>query len=121
MKLSSYIVEYTENSFHLLTNIFFGDDLLLTPEQHAEYRAIISALPERGNSELFNTLCQHFFIIPDYFDERVILELKRKSATFNLTSSDQKYVIAPTLDCNARCPYCYEKDLAHKKYMSADV
>lgn len=118
MKLSKYIVEAHNEMGHLLTNLYSGSDLFLNNEQYEEYRKIISDLSNNACSELYKCLRSQLFIIDDAYDECAVMKLKRNVAIFNMNPSNVKFVIAPTLACNARCAYCYEKDISAKKTMS---
>ncbi len=66
------------------------------------------------NNEKFRNLYEMGFFIDDKFDELAYLESLRKL----VISSNKKIadiMIAPTMDCNARCYYCFEKNSHHKK------
>ena len=121
MKLSRYILETSNDTGHLLTNLYSGADLFLNNEQYKEYMLIINNLPAPSDCELYQCLRKQMFILEDKFDEYAIMKLKRNVAVFNMNPSEIKFVIAPTLVCNARCPYCYEKDISTKRSMSEET
>lgn len=61
------------------------------------------------------------FVIDDKVDEEAYLELERKLAMYSSLKEDFGVVIAPTMDCNARCFYCYELDTRSKFYMNEET
>ena len=85
----------------LLYHTMTGEILLLTQE---EYAARLT------NPALREALIRHWYLIPIEYDERkhadqvrslaLLLERPRKSLNY--------FTIFTTLDCNARCYYCYE-------------
>ncbi len=67
--------------------------------------------------ELKQKLIEYDYLIPDSFDE---IEHQRKG--YNSVRQNNKnmtMILAPTLDCNFRCSYCFE-DL-QKAYMSKEI
>jgi uncharacterized protein len=76
----------------------------------------ISDLP----SELYELLKSNGMIVDDYDDENFTAQmqyLKRKRQFCNQALS---LVIAPTLGCNFKCPYCYESNLPNNT-MKEDI
>jgi uncharacterized protein len=72
------------------------------------------------STDTYNLLKSKDIIVGDYDDENFIsqmLYLKRKTQYGNTILG---LVIAPTLGCNFRCPYCYESGLPNNT-MKADV
>lgn len=71
------------------------------------------------NNEIIHQLCEMGFIIEDNFDELIYLENLRKLV---IESNDKiaDIMIAPTMDCNARCYYCFEKN-SHREKMSLET
>lgn len=55
----------------------------------------------------FQTLLQYGYIVPKELNELDILKLRSQSDKY--TSKSLSLTIAPTLNCNMACPYCYEK------------
>lgn len=69
-----------------------------------------------GNSDFINELLDMGIIVEDAVDENACLELDRKIALYSF-SEEVGFVIAPTMDCNARCFYCYENETSKVCYM----
>lgn len=118
MKKSSYnyIVKKANRTycFNAITRLFFripekGEDLLKT----------ILDSPDQCKNRLpdfYKKLIQGNFIIDDDINEIDIIREKNKEAC---NSKKYSLTILPTIDCNFRCWYCYEKHVSCA--MSEDV
>lgn len=74
-----------------------------------EYAAIQSAIGQSNrNSELSSFLYKYNFLVEDVVDEKELLKLKNHISVFDNT---YHLVINPTLECNFRCWYCYDKNI----------
>ncbi|MDR1169650.1 MAG: radical SAM protein [Prevotellaceae bacterium] len=107
----NFLYNSKSNSFFKLENDLYREISLLESGE----KAIDSLSPET-----YELLKSKDIIVGDYDDENFIsqmLFLKRKTQ-FNGTTLG--LVIAPTLGCNFRCPYCYESGLPSNR-MKADV
>ena len=58
-------------------------------------------------------------IIADDEAERLRIKFQTQRNRFDI--SHLSLTINPTLDCNFRCPYCFEADAHHKRYMTEAV
>lgn len=58
------------------------------------------------SSELFKNMCESGAILDDEVDEIELVKYYRYLGKYN--SNTLSLTIAPTLDCNFRCPYCFE-------------
>ncbi len=121
MKKSEYNLYHKDNKNNLIVyNTISGGILLLEPE----YGTILenlnhSFLPgEILDEDLFNNLKIGGMIVDNDVDELSAILLKNKIMRYSTISAH--YTIAPTLDCNFRCPYCYE-NIQDKSYMTSDV
>ena len=61
---------------------------------------------------IINQLMEGGFIIPKNFDEFNVIKSMHYRGRFG-TNKALTMTLIPTMNCNFRCPYCYEKD---KKY-----
>lgn len=57
----------------------------------------------------FEKLVENWFLVPKDFDDyKMCIETRELLRVFMPFSKEKKYVIMTTLDCNARCFYCYQ-------------
>lgn len=72
-----------------------------------------------SNLSAFNELKKTFYIVPDNFDEVSYVKLMTWEA--KLTKNGLGLTVAPTLDCNFRCFYCYQQNYKQPHYMSKEI
>lgn len=70
------------------------------------------------DKKLFDNLVHLGFVIPDDYDEKAIVELRRRKEQHDM--SLYHIVINPTLDCNLSCWYCYENKIK-KSHINQNV
>ena len=75
------------------------------------------SMPQEDSKELLCQLYEMGIIVNDKVDEIACLELERKISMYSFTSDEVGFVIAPTMDCNAYCFYCYENETRKSCYM----
>ena len=107
MKQSIYNHIRKEKDGYILYNSATGAIIFLTIEQ---YKFFYNGDFEEIDNE---KLIELGFIVDEGIDEIKIQEEKRKSGSDRAKYDRASYTIAPTLKCNARCWYCYEKDTPH--------
>lgn len=70
-------------------------------------------------------LVQHYFIVPENFNEdELILEYRKRKSLANIPNPlthVNGYTILTTTQCNARCFYCYQNITKHKSRMSKEI
>lgn len=69
------------------------------------------------DKKLVDNMMKCCYLISDSTDELAIIKLKSYKSRFG--NNSLQLVIAPTMDCNFGCPYCYESP--KKGFMSQDV
>ena len=109
MKSSRYIIPVNiGQGGYLLYDAFSRSYLSLTARVFEEAFTPGGLVKVDGlRQPLFMVLRDNGFIIDDALDERQqVLALKQAS---RLYSTSYGIIVNPTLDCNLRCPYCYEK------------
>lgn len=111
MKESIYNTYLDKNNELIIYNSVSSAVLLLDAEKKYEF---IEFLEKKKNlsAELYNALFKGGMIVDDELNERSSIkfeQLKRR-----IRGDSLSLTIAPTLDCNFRCPYCYEKGVEHK-------
>lgn len=97
-QMSKYVLRLKVNEGHLLYNVLS--------------RALYFFSNEEDETTEFETLIKHWFYVPKDFNELDwvdFLRNKRDRRDSSKPLSIQGYTILTTMDCNARCFYCYEK------------
>lgn len=86
-------------------------ELLEAPEKYLDiqYKDIIYEWKNMG------------FLIPSDVVEDSCMELQRKISMYSSIGSQFGVVIAPTMDCNAKCFYCYENETRSCFYMNSET
>lgn len=112
MKLSKYnhIFEHpTDKAKKVMCNYRTCALVVISALEHEQYQQLCEDSTYPINDELKAQLLEGGFIFNDDTDESKIMEidmLRWRYSTTNLTLT-----IAPTMNCNFRCIYCYEKDI----------
>lgn len=113
MKASHYSFFFeAEDGAHLAFNGMSGGFARIADGDRDEIKRII-ADPNGYNADtgekrnLWDSLVRGRFLIEDDVDELAMLKIR--NATGRFANNGLWLTIAPTLDCNFRCPYCYEE------------
>ena len=115
-RLSKYVFELDYDNIKILYNTINGGVCSLLKY---EYENMF-------NKDLFCGLWlyEHYFIVPEDFDEDYVIDEYRKINKRLITSSylnnPSTFTIFTTLKCNARCFYCYELNMK-KKHMTLET
>ena len=104
MKQSKYNIYWNEGSRFIVYNQLTGSTLELNQE-------LYTCLKENNINELDNTIAQELYKAgilchKDLDEEHIILARNREQRYGNNTI---RLTIMPTIDCNFKCWYCYEK------------
>ena len=116
-KLSAFCIEEHTSEGVLLCHTATGEILLLTNE---EYRELSSG--KELTSNWARIMADRLFLVSTAQDEYAMVDRDCHAASREKTRNIPvtSYTILPTSQCNARCFYCYEKDI-HQKNMSAQI
>ncbi|MGN6713635.1 radical SAM protein [Anaerocolumna jejuensis] len=122
MKLSKYnhIFEHPTDAYKkVICNYRTTALAVIDPPQFEQYQNLINNSNKLIDEDLKEQLIDGGFIFEDDVDEFSIMEidmLRWRYSTSNLTLT-----IAPTMNCNFRCIYCYEKDSIQNMNMDNNV
>ncbi len=109
----NYFVEW--NGMYMGVNLMSGQKIFLRGDQYDRFVASSGRWDTlaKENPELFEWLTKGKFIIEDKIEEFDYLLYRHNRAVFQ-GDNTFKMTILPTLDCNLRCWYCYEKHIPSK-------
>ncbi len=110
MYISKYIVVQDYNGEKLL---FSTLTTAIVSLENNIYDSIFEK-QDFSNIELVSQLKEMGFIHEDSFDELKELEQIRMAAYSQNNNKTLYYMITPTMACNARCYYCFEKNTHHR-------
>lgn len=106
MKLSNYNYWYkSQNDDYFIWNTISGSIIKIDPN---EYELLSSHQFGKMEDNIVENLKNNGVLISDEIDELRILEFDSLYFSFN---NPIHIRILTTTACNAKCPYCYEKDL----------
>lgn len=108
-KFSKYNIDFrTAEGDPCLYNSLTGSLVKLTEEEQAELQVLMHCNELPSFSPLYEQLIFGGFLTESSFDELALIRYQMFSSRNNKKSLN--LTIAPTLDCNFRCSYCYEKE-----------
>lgn len=122
MKPSKYnfFYKYEENGENYIAYNSFSNALaLLTNSQYCCFQNFQKDSSYRLEDKFVEELKKGNFIIDDEANELELIRERMLKCRYNTTTLG--ITIAPTLDCNLRCVYCYEKGCEKKGVMSKDI
>lgn len=103
------LVENKIEAGYILFNLLTRNIVFLSNEEYSSFFSSEYAI-------------ENYFTVDENFNEHNTIKSTRnilyKIDNDNRFITDYKYVIFTTLDCNARCSYCFENGFKSKKYMS---
>lgn len=116
-KLSAFCIEEHTDGGILLCHAATGELLLLT---EAEFVELTSG--KTLTSDWARTMADRLFLVNPELDEYSMVDRDCLDSTMEKGKNGAitSYTILPTSRCNARCFYCYEKDIPQKN-MSAQT
>ena len=105
MKFSKYnIIVPTEEKNIIVYNTLSGTVIKIATEQYQE------------NNKM---LISKGMVVEDNADELMLYKYKYEGLLYQTTDLD--LTLATTMNCNLRCPYCFEGDSKCSEYMTKDV
>ena len=119
MKSSKYTTVIRNGGEYIIYNTLYdkllicNQDIIDLLNKHSDFDSLKDIHPS-----LFKKLCDDKFIIPDDKDE--VKELIDSIVQQDDSDKSYRITINPTMDCNLRCWYCYEKHLANTN-MSSEI
>ena len=106
MKLSEFNMIHRDGEETIFHNTKSGAVIGLDADYMRKLEHVLAGESE-GAEDLLDEMGRAGMLVPDDCDERRELLLGSRIARFS--SDHLGLTIAPTLACNFRCPYCYEK------------
>lgn len=122
MKESKYnfFFDYSDDSSELIAyNSRTNALALIEKENYDKYKKYIEESIPIDDEKLIEELKRGGFLIDDNINELEILKYNLLANRYS--SKHLSLTIAPTLDCNFACIYCYEKGKRKALYMSQEV
>lgn len=119
-KQSKYnrIIQVQDNVWWM-HNILSGSECLISQEERQLLDNLDNQIDE--SKTLISDWYEMGFLVYENVDEDACMELERKIAMYSSIGEQFGLVIAPTMDCNARCFYCYENDTRAVCYMNHET
>ncbi|MEG0249554.1 MAG: SPASM domain-containing protein [Peptostreptococcus sp.] len=119
MKLSKFNIEHKIKEGLLLYNTLTSSIVLLENDDISKYNNLKSSdeFP-RTHIDLINELIDGGIIVSDNFNEFEYIKYINTVSRYKETGL--RLTIAPTLNCNFACPYCFENGVVNKT-MSNDI
>lgn len=121
MKLSNYTFDLClpEEGQALIYNSLSNNMAVLEANEYAQLIEYKKGTIDIQDSELLHELIRGGFLIEDNVDELKTIRLSLQKERFR--TDHLSITIAPTLDCNFSCIYCYEQQSKDSIYMNEYV
>jgi len=122
MKVSKYnfVFPFEEDANkHVMYNARTGALALIENEKLKAYESFSSSEINTIDEQLKENLKFGGFLIDSNIEEKQLLQYALLTARHN--KETLILTVAPTLNCNFRCTYCYEKEKLQHLYMSQEV
>jgi len=116
-KLSNYNIVSNYKDKIIIYNTFSNGILELVKPYSSQWEEFIDKQDSAVlSNELIENLIKGNFILDEKIDETKKISVFSKLSRFD--NSSLSLTIAPTLECNFACPYCYEKNRRYNKMNS---
>lgn len=119
MKESRYNIFFSMEKNVLAYNARTNALAEISQEDYKTIQSIFKDPNSNSTNKLYQDLLYGGFLVEDNFDELAVIRHNMYASRFS--TNTLKLTIAPTADCNFRCPYCYERDVLKDKQMTDDV
>ena len=120
MKASNYNFFYKyRNNCYLIYNSWSNALAIMSNYQYNCFQQFQADLSYKLDDKFVNELQKGNFIIEDEVNELDLI--RERMLKYRYNSSTLGLTIAPTLDCNFRCIYCYEKGCNKNGVMPEEV
>ena len=122
MRASSYnfFFPYEQDKDKMIAYNAFSNSLaLLDMDKYGLFTAFAENGSAIDDEEFVKQLKSTGFLVEESVDERELIRLRMLRSRFSARSMG--LTIAPTADCNFRCPYCYEKGVIKPQYMTPET
>ena len=119
MKSSKYNIFIENNDNILAYNSRTAALAEVSCDTYDEILKVLDTPNEEHEVKLKEDLMYGGFLVKDDFDE--LASIRHDMYKERFSTEALSLTIAPTADCNFRCPYCYEKDVLQNKVMTDDV
>lgn len=115
LRLSQFVSLLRKGQKHYLYNSINGGLITISEE-------IVHCIQQKGKDlfyvcekedDFFTYLQDNRYIADEVYDKDITNILRYRKLKASFQSQRLSFVIAPTLFCNFKCPYCYEKNLPH--------
>lgn len=104
---------------YIACNVLSSSLALMDEKKYRQYLDFCNEGKPIQDSEFIEDLKRGGFLIEDNFDELEVIRHDMYNAKFN--TSDMILTIAPTINCNFRCIYCYEKGISKEGKMTKEI
>ena len=122
MRASSYnfFFPYEQDKDKMIAYNAFSNSLaLLDMDKYGMFTAFAENGSAIDDEEFVKQLKSTGFLIEDEVCEIELIRLKMLRSRFS--TRYLSLTIAPTADCNFRCPYCYEQGVIKPQYMTPEI
>lgn len=122
IKTSKYTLFYPDkngNNKQIMYNSLTSSLALIDDEHFKQYLAFENEGTIIEDEKFYKNLERGGFILDKKIDELELIRHDMYKVKFN--NNQLSLTIAPTLDCNFGCVYCYEKEVVNKKRMDKET
>lgn len=115
----NFFFDFPEQTKKLAYNARSGSLALMDVDKYNSYNDFVQSGKAIDDENLVRDLQKGGFLIDDNLNELDIM--RHELYTHRYSSNHLGITIAPTLQCNLRCIYCYEKENLKNSYMSEET